>query len=344
MQQLILTTNPDFAELALQELEQAAQHIQPAKRLAPGIYLVSLVQSWGELATTWQQQPPIFVRHLCPVQQVLPLQNELEADLARLTALVQAEIAPLLDPALSLSVQTRILDSLIYKPFDLNTALASALQSACGVTIHVQAPQQVLSLVCTGEPACAYIGLSLAADNLSNWAGGVHRFAREADQVSRSEFKLLEALDLFRIVPPPHGMALDLGAAPGGWTRILRQRRQYVTAVDPGELAPIIATDRHVRHRRMTAEAYLASDPDPFDLIVNDMRMDARDSARLMAAYAPYLYPNGLALMTLKLPEQQRIAVIEHTFQLLRQRYTIAGARQLFHNRSEITVLLRATR
>jgi 23S rRNA (cytidine2498-2'-O)-methyltransferase len=341
MHQLILTANPDFGELALGELQQATRQTQPLNRLAPGVYLVSLEQTWADLAVAWQQLPPIFVRHICPVQQSGRLQNELAADLALLTAVVQAEIAPLVNPALSLSVQTRLLDKLAYKPFDLNTALAATLQAACAVTIDVRAPQQVLSLVCGGKPARAYLGLSLTAENLSDWAGGVHRFAREADQVSRSEFKLLEALDLFRIVLPPHGVALDLGAAPGGWTRILRQREQYVTAVDPGELAPVIAADRHVRHRRMTAEAYLASDPDPFDLIVNDMRMDARDSARLMCAYAPYLYPHGLVLMTLKLPEQQRTSVIEHAFQLLRQRYTIAGAKQLFHNRSEMTVLLK---
>ena len=35
----------------------------------------------------------------------------------------------------------------------------------------------------------------------------------------------------------------------------------------------------------MTAEAYMADDPDRFDVIVNDMRMDG-DSARLMVQAA----------------------------------------------------------
>jgi 23S rRNA (cytidine2498-2'-O)-methyltransferase len=90
----------------------------------------------------------------------------------------------------------------------------------------------------------------------------------------------------------------------------------------------------------MTAEAYLASDPDPFDIIVNDMRMDGRDSARLMVGFARLLYPHGWALMTLKLPEQKREPILEHAFAILREAYTIAGARQLFHNRSEITLWL----
>ena len=45
-----------------------------------------------------------------------------------------------------------------------------------------------------------------------------------------------------------------------------------------------------MRHVKTTAEQYLEREPDRFDLIVNDMRMDGRDSARLMVRYAPYLY------------------------------------------------------
>ena len=44
--------------------------------------------------------------------------------------------------------------------------------------------------------------------------------------------------------------------------------------------------------------------------------------------------------MTLKLPEEGRGPIIDYTFSILQAAYTIAGARQLFHNRSEITVYL----
>jgi 23S rRNA (cytidine2498-2'-O)-methyltransferase len=187
----------------------------------------------------------------------------------------------------------------------------------------------------------AYAGISLAVHNLSDWAGGVRRFAREPEQISRAEFKLLEALEWFRLELPPRGIALDLGAAPGGWARVLRQHEQYVTAVDPAALHPSLQTDKNVRHLRMTAETYLKQEPDLYDVIVNDMRLDARDSARLMVAFAPYLRPHGRALMTLKLPEKARPSLIEHSFTILQHAFIIAGARQLFHNRSEITVCLK---
>ncbi|CAN5659019.1 SAM-dependent methyltransferase [soil metagenome] len=353
MNQFIMTADFDFADLALGELQRTCRTAKVTATLAPGIFLVESAQPFVELAEQWRLAPPIFIRHLSPVQIVVPLHAQTEADLATLREQVMVEIVPLIDPDLAFSVQTRILADLPYKPFDVNNALADVIKTSTAAPLDVRLPEQILSVVCAvtldhpvpaGSPPIphsALIGLSLAIHNLSDWAGGVRRFAREADQVSRSEFKLLEALEIFEIELPPHGVALDLGASPGGWTRVLRLHEQYVTAIDPGDLDPRVAADRGVRHKRTTAEAYLADDPDQFDIIVNDMRMDARDSARLMVRYAHQLQPHGIVIMTLKLPEQNRPPIIDHAFNILREAYQIAGARQLFHNRSEITVYLK---
>jgi 23S rRNA (cytidine2498-2'-O)-methyltransferase len=147
---------------------------------------------------------------------------------------------------------------------------------------------------------------------------------------------------VFDVALPSRGVALDLGAAPGGWTRVARRRGLWVVAVDPAGLAPTLRAHPAVRHMRMTAEAYLASGPERFDVIMNDMRMDARDSARLMVAYAGTLQPGGPAIVTLKLPGHNRRGIVDHALDILREAYEVRGARQLFHNRSEITVVLRA--
>jgi 23S rRNA (cytidine2498-2'-O)-methyltransferase len=337
MAKLIVTADPDFAEMALDELRPLAA--RPSATLAAGVWLVELKGSFLALAQRWQERPPIFIRHICPVYATVSLADAAGA----VDAMVQAagsELGELVEPSLPFSVQTRILADSPLKPFDVNTAVSAAIQAQTGARLDPRRPQQILSIVVAGQRA--YLGLSLAAHNLSDWAGGARRFAREEGQISRAEFKLLEALEYFKIELPPGGVALDLGAAPGGWTRVLRQREQFVTAVDPADLHPNLTRDGKVRHKRMTAEAYLASGPDPFDLIVNDMRQDARDSARLMVGYAPYLRPGmSGAIMTLKLPENGRENVIDHAFNILRNGYQLAGARHLFHNRSEITVYLR---
>jgi 23S rRNA (cytidine2498-2'-O)-methyltransferase len=286
--------------------------------------------------------------------------EHLAAVAAKRPELVTAQV----DGSRPFSVQSRVLAEGPYKPFDLNQALSQVVVDATGAALDVRSPEQVVSLAVAllplewaGEAArlgltvvaprgsntglFALLGVSPVAQNLSAWAGGMRRFAREDGQVSRSEFKLLEAIELFGIQLPERGVALDLGASPGGWTRVLRNLGQYVTAVDPGELDPRVSADPGVRHKRLTAEEYLRSEPDRFDIIVNDMRMDARDSARLMLRFAPLLYAHGLALMTLKLPQEQRAPIVEHALTLLRGGYDVVGARQLFHNRSEITVVLK---
>jgi 23S rRNA (cytidine2498-2'-O)-methyltransferase len=345
-------------------LLDAGDHVGDAAERAQAmaaLLRIALTPEQGRGAS-WRRTPPIFVRHIAPVQTVAPLGGH-AGDPTFLARMLPGSL-PTLAPTSSFSVQTRVLAEVAFKPFDINTALAPALTGESGPPLDVRAPVQVVSVVCAvlkrwqpdpqlvvggaalgkGKRLVALAGVSLAADNLSNWAGGMRRFAREEGQISRAEFKLLEAIEVFGIVLPAHGVALDLGAAPGGWTRVLRQAGQYVTAIDPGELDARLADDPGVRHRRMTAEQYLQSDPDAFDIIVNDMRMDARDSARVMAACAKLLYRHGWALMTVKLPEQDRQPVLDQTFAILRPVYTIAGARQLFHNRSEITLFLQPKR
>ncbi|MEZ4642090.1 MAG: SAM-dependent methyltransferase [Chloroflexota bacterium] len=333
---MILTTNPSFLDLAQAELQRAQPQAQLVQEFAPGVWRVALPQDFYVLAEMWRQRPPIFVRHICPILLEIPLVGEETAVSTLESALV--ELVDLVDPSQPFSVQTRTFGTTSLKPFDINEALAATMQQQTGAPLDVRQPQQILSVIIHDQTA--YLGLSLALHTISDWAGGMHRFAREPEQISRAEFKLLEALTVFRMTLPPYGIALDLGAAPGGWTRILHKWQQYVTAVDPAALHPSLKQERTISQKRMTAEEYLAEGPDKFDLIVNDMRQDARDSARLMVQYAPYLYPHGTALMTFKLPENGRRAVIDHAFNILQTAYTIAGARQLFHNRSEITVYL----
>ena len=80
------------------------------------------------------------------------------------------------------------------------------------------------------------------------------------------------------------------------------------------------------------------------DVIVNDMRMDAMLSCQIMGEAAEILKPEGLAIMTLKLPHENQQRNARRAMDLLSKWYEIPFARQLFHNRSEVTVLLRPKR
>lgn len=368
MHRVISTSDPDFAAAGLRELRRVDPSLAVVATLAPGVSLLRTQLSFDELTRRLRDHPPVFIRHLCPVDELVDL-SPLPDRSAMLAALREAAVAlaPRLDPARRFSVQTRLFgDDWPFGPFDVNQALSEAVREATGAPLDVRKPEQVFSVLLhaaedgEGRRRTGYLGLSGVEQNISAWTGGARRFAREPDQISRSEFKLLEAVELFGLSDWIASLAtrgrrqatrgrqrgaapkaLDLGAAPGGWTRLLRAWGFEVVAVDPAPLDPRLEADPHVRHVPLTAEAFLQRNRERFDLITNDIRLDARDSARLMRTAARALsVPDGRALMTLKLPSRDPEQVMHQALAHLLGRYRLIGARQLFHNRNEVTVVL----
>ena len=335
--EILFTADPDSRDLALSEVLAAAPGTTLRRWLALDVGWATLSEGWSNLAARFRERPPIFCRHICPAQVRVPL-TQAPSDLEALVG-ASAPLADCLEPEQPISVQTRLLGAgWPYGPYDVNTRLAEVF-TARGAQVDVRHPVDVVSVVLTPEEA--FVGMSRAADNLSDWAGGARRFRRQPDQVSRAEFKLLEAMETFHLEPPDGGLVLDLGAAPGGWTRIMRSSGETVVAVDPADLATALSRDPGVHHVRELAQDYLPRARQRFGVILNDMRMDARDSARLMGLAADHLNPSGWAVMTLKLPKEGTTHVLSAALALLRQRYTVTGVRQLFHNRSEVTAALR---
>jgi 23S rRNA (cytidine2498-2'-O)-methyltransferase len=198
---------------------------------------------------------------------------------------------------------------------------------------------RILSVLITDR--ATVIGLNRRQEALVDWPGGRLSLAKPADQVSRSEFKLEELFKVCDLPLPSHGVALDLGAAPGGWTRLLRRRGFSVWAVDPADLDPRVASDPDVHHVRTTSAVFLAETKRRFDLVVNDMRMTPTRSCDLMLEAARHLEPDGLAIVTLKLSSLHPLKTVRACLGILQRGYDLLVARQLYHNRHEVTVVAR---
>jgi 23S rRNA (cytidine2498-2'-O)-methyltransferase len=333
----VVSTSPDFTELALAELRSASPKARVIA-IAPGVHLVTGI-SFRELTDTWRSSPPIFVRHVAPIDFTIPMTST-HADLATLAEKATETLGPRMAGGGPFSVQSRIVGAALpYKSFDLNVAISERVATVTGISIEVRRPSQIISLLM--HDGKAHMGLSTPTDNLSRWSGGQHRLAREDEQLSRAEFKLLEALDSFDLKLPTAGRVLDLGAAPGGWTRISSKQGQRVVAVDPARLHPSLDSDPSIEHHAVTAERYVGSATGPFDAILNDIRQEPHESAALMQRCAALLNHDGFALVTLKLRHAKRLPALESTLRALEQSYGWQRARQLFHNRSEVTIALR---
>jgi 23S rRNA methylase len=164
-----------------------------------------------------------------------------------------------------------------------------------------------------------------------------YRLYAKAGKVSRSQFKLIEALRKFKITMHG-GRALDLGAAPGGWSNVLLGLGMEVTAVDPAALDPVVAASPNLVHLASISEI----PPDgKFDLIVDDMNIDAESSAMMLVGLSRLLGNGSNAIITLKLKKGSNpFKAVNSAIHILWQSYDVVSVASLFHNRLEVTLLL----
>jgi 23S rRNA (cytidine2498-2'-O)-methyltransferase len=193
-------------------------------------------------------------------------------------------------------------------------------------------------------PQGIVFGSNSAANALADWPGGRVKLAKPKGQISRAEFKLEELFRTDAVELPQGGKAIDLGAAPGGWSRILLERGFEVWAVDPAELDRRLHGRPALHHIRTTAGPFLAETKERFDLVVNDMRMEPGLSASIMNSAVRHLSPDGLGIMSMKLQPEHPLQAIDSAFRLLDKHWEPVFVRQLHHNRNEITVVIRPKR
>ena len=194
--------------------------------------------------------------------------------------------------------------------------------------------------------------------NSANALMGIVRQSMPPEAPSRSTMKLAEAIEVFmdrseqaRLMR--QGMtAVDLGAAPGGWTWQLVKRGIRVTAVDNGPMKG--ALDNHplaqhplVQHLRQDGFKYAPRKA--VDWLVCDMVDKPSKVAELIGSW----FASGWckhAIFNLKLPMKQRVAALDSALGGIRKRLDDEGinyrmmAKQLYHDREEVTVFLNRTK
>ena len=306
---ILITCDAESNGVAWEELRTIFPFLSHAQWLDTGdaiqgsILMIESDLAFNRFAEMIRSSAPIFIRHIAPVRVEIALQGA-ESDLVAFGAALSS-ILPAIDPTKTFSVQSRILGEgrLPYRKVVLNERLSQILEKQTGAMMDCREPQQVVSVLCT--PSVGYMGISLTEQNRSAWPGGKHRFKREEGQISRAEFKLLEAINVFRLSLPQQGMALDMGASPGGWTQLLAEYGLWVDAVDPGDLNNRLDHYPQVTHIRKRIQDFLPG-AKQYEVIVNDMKMEGRASIEIMLHAERHLKPGGIALMTLKMPRMSQ--------------------------------------
>ena len=221
-------------------------------------------------------------------------------------------------------------------------ALRPALRKAGLLAAHDSSRLPRLH-VCFVDGDHAFLAVGDPRDS-APWPLGIPRLKLLPDAPSRSALKLEEALMVLlgddereRLLRP--GMrAADLGAAPGGWTWVLARQNLQVTAVDNGPLRQHVIDTGLVQHLR--ADGFAWHPAKPLDWMVCDM---VEQPSRVAARMAEWFREGWCrhAIFNLKLPMKKRW---QETRQCLERFEDEAGkplivrARQLYHDREEITV------
>lgn len=172
--------------------------------------------------------------------------------------------------------------------------------------------------------------------------GAPLRMRQDPSAPSRSYLKLEEAFHAMGCQPRKNETAVDLGAAPGGWTFALVRRGCHVTAVDHGPMKlpppqPGWGKVRHIRANGITFEP--PRDLCPVDWLVSDMLVAPGVVLGLLRRWIggrrmKYFVCN------IKIPQQNPYAAVKPLEDFLRSHRNVEfRIRQLYHDRREITVM-----
>ncbi len=174
---------------------------------------------------------------------------------------------------------------------------------------------------------------------------GIPRIRMPHDAPSRSTLKLAEAFQVFlgdnqAQALQPDMRAVDLGAAPGGWTWQLMGRGIRVTAVDNADLKGDLVDNAMVKHMRMDGFKY--SPRVSVDWMVCDMVESPSRIARLVATWLVNDWARYI-IFNLKLPMKKRYAELLRCHDMIADACDEAGKplvlqmKQLYHDREEVT-------
>lgn len=334
MQGIVFTASCEFLAEAMMEMRERFPGYG-LKTLAQGLFFMDAQGQAEAVRDELLAKPAVFLHHMHLADRwaVQGFED------ARVTVLERvAADSPLVEEGATVATQARSYGTRFDFP-------ARELKEACDALLcdrdlkpTVKDPGWIISVTVCGD--MLYYGLDLARHNLSNWAGGMIHFRKEASDISRAKYKLLEAFVRFQPDLPVQGNALDLGAAPGGWTSVLLERGLNVLAVDTGNMDERLSGRSGLEFRQQNVHELQLGADDQFDLITCDMSWSPFFTVQMINRLVKHLKTGGQVIMTVKLMGRKVRATLTQVIQELDDSLSVLHVQHLFHNRREVTLHL----
>jgi 23S rRNA (cytidine2498-2'-O)-methyltransferase len=193
--------------------------------------------------------------------------------------------------------------------------------------------------------------------------------------ISRAEFKIHEAIDYFNIKVCEGSRALDIGAAPGGWSRYLMKKGADVVAIDAGRInyeampqgsriAVALGKEReiadaedidvldmekldgswkgydllHIKELFGNIKISELVKLGPFDIMCIDINIPAQESAIIAAVCSEALKKGAFLILTLKMTDDKIEQAMAKSKEALGATYEDIRVKKLPHDRKELTL------
>lgn len=298
------------------------------EEISENICIINTNQSFEKLYKKISDSKIIFFHHIQPINFEINLTNDFVKEIDRV---VINNINGFFDKDKTHSIQIRTINCNYSKQ-----EIISSLEDKIEFKKDNKNPEQVISIF-INKNKC-FIGFSETKYNLSKWNGGEVRYSYN-NCISRAEFKLMELFDFISIEKFNYKTALDLGCAPGGWSKVLLDKGLKVVGVDPAQVDKSLLDNKNFTHFNGLSENFKKINKNNFDIIVNDMKIGYKNSIKIIKSFLKNLNENGIVIMTIKLfkneDAEEAINTMKDNFQ------NIILIKQLYHNRSEFTVVLK---
>lgn len=330
-----ITASNNYINQALEEAREVDKQLKILQNYGNGILLAATSMEKGEFNKAIVDKKPIFIRHVSAFDTVIDINQDMTIqDIAQ--SIMKHDFNIGQDSKIAVQIR-KARGEYYFNPIDLKGEIDKILIEM-GAEAEIKEPELIISIL-LDENKC-YVGMASSQMNISSWSGGMIHYKKDEADISRAKFKLMEAISVFEIDMGNIHNALDLGAAPGGWTSVLLERKIAVTAVDTGDMDPRLNKFKNFTYIKTNASE-LELQEQSFDLLTSDISWNPKNTAVLVNKAARFLKADGFAIVTVKLMGEKVKRTIRETGEIYQEVFDILAIKQLFHNRDEVTMLLK---
>jgi tRNA(Ser,Leu) C12 N-acetylase TAN1/23S rRNA U2552 (ribose-2'-O)-methylase RlmE/FtsJ len=329
----IVTVSAGFEHKAKREIEGLLPDSKVRNLFFKGNLLVKSSLKEDKVVKKLKDSETLYLGRVFPVDAKVTISAEKES-IFELFELLKGKLKP--EDSFAIRCQRRGTHN--FSSQDVERNLGLKLEETFNATVDLQNPKKVVVVQIFQNTA--FIGVTDSENLIVKPIRVSRKYAKGERPFTRAEHKIKEALETFNVEVKSDYEVLDLGAAPGGWTKVLAGSVKRVVAVDPAALESEVEKIPNVVHLRCRAEEVL-NKTGLFDLITNDMNLAPTESAKIMIAMASCLKKGGYAIITLKFVTRNRKKHVEEAIQILKAQYANFKVRRLPHNRFETTLFMR---